>query len=335
MRKAPALLSLLLLVALPRLAFGQDQNAALAASLAKEEQLLASTTPVGEGDVARMEQLVARIRQANDSALLPRAELLLVLFREQESSKAKIQAENRAIIEEAKTIRGYRWHRTKGVLVKVGFWTGLSSLAILGASQAVKDWATTRYLEATTVDAAKPYFVAGQVSQLTTAVGMVGALGGLGLAWLLEINPFDIPSPPATGTPTSFPRAGMSSSEKISYLDGMRKDYVKRQKRAAGLRTASVVFLAGGLTGVLATGITGYLGNLEYQKYTAAKSAADAASYHHAVTIYQDITIGTASLALVGLTGAMLGYLFGPDPGKYENSIKILDHQLQLLQGGG
>lgn len=336
MRRALPLLVVALLLALfPVFAFGQAQNSALSSSLAKEEQLLGPSGPPSEQDLIRLETLVAKIRHSGDSALLSRAELLLVLFRERVSSKARRETEDRAIGEEAKAIRGYRWHRTKGVLVKTGFWVGLSSLGLLGVSQAVKSWATNRYLDSPTVATAKPYFITGEISQLATVVGTFGALGGFGLAWVLEINPFDIPAPRSVGTAPSYPRNDMSPAQKTTYLEGVRKDYERQQKRATGLRKASFAFLSAGLTGALATGLIGYLGNLEYQKYTASTNAADAASYHEMVNIYQYITIGTASLALVGLTGAMVGYLYGPDPAQFEASIQILDHQLEVLRQGG
>lgn len=334
MRRALPLIAVVILVLLPGPVFSQDQNAGLAASLAKEEQLLGPSGPPSQQDIVRLEALVAKIRESGDSSLLSRAELLLVLFRQQVSSKAQREAYDRAITEEAKTIRGYRWHRTKGVLVKTGFWVGLSSLGLLGVSQAVKSWATDRYLESQTVTTAKPYFITGEISQLTTVVGTLGALGGLGLAWVLEINPFDIPPPRTVGPTPSYPRSDMSPTQKMSYLEGVRKDYEHRQKRATGLRKASFVFLSAGLTGVVATGLAGYLGNLAYQKYTTSTSAADAVSYRQTAKVYQDITIGTASLALVGLTGAMVGYLYGPDPTQYAASIAIVDHQLQALREG-
>lgn len=311
--------------------FAQDQTATLSASLAKEEKLLEASSPITAADVVRLHAIVEKIREVKNPELLSRAELLLVLFNENEDTKAATAAYNQAILDEARTIRSYRWQNTKGVLVKTGFWLGLSSLGLLGVSQAVGSWAADQYVQQTTITAATPYFITGQISQLSSTVGALGAIGGLGIAWLLSVNPFDIPSP-ATATAIDFPKSGMTPAEKIAYLRKTKTSYEKREKRARTGRSLSLTSLATGLAGVLATGIVGYLGNLEYQKYTASTTAADATTYRNTVTTYEYIAIGTASLAFVGLTGATIGYLFGPDPAQLSSSIDALNSQLRTLQ---
>lgn len=329
--RSVVLLLIVLLSSSASSVIAQDQTAALASSLAQEEQLLGSSKGITTVDISRLKSLVVKIRETKDPVLLSRAELTLVLFTEQERSKTAAAAFNKSIIDEARTIRGYRWHSTKDALVKTGFWTGLSSLGLLGLSQAVGSWAADEYVKIPTVSAATPYFITGQVSQLASTVSIIGAVGGLGMAWLLSINPFDIPEPVAS-TVIDYPKIGMSKAEKISYLEKTRATYQKGEKRARLGRNASFVFLASGLTGALATGIIGYLGNLEYQKYTSSTTAADATAYRQTVTTYNYLTIGSASLAFVGLTGATIGYLFGTDPAELSSSIDALNSQLRILQ---
>ena len=334
MIRARALLfGVVMLIALVVAAYAQDSSAvsSLTASLSKEEQLLGSTKPITAADLTRLETLLPKIRAAKDPALLSRAELLVVLFRERETTKAATATLDKQIAQEARQIRGFRWHRTKDVLVKAGFWTGLSSLGLLGVSQAVLGWATDQFVQQPTASTAAPYFITGQVTQLTSAAGIIGAVGGLGMAWLLSINPFDIPAP-LTASGIAYPRSGMTTPEKISYLETTKNHYQKQEKGAKVGRNVSFAFLAAGLTGALATGITGYLGNLEYQKYAASTTAADATTYRNTVTTYEYITMGTASLAFLGLTGATIGYLFGPDPAQLSSSIQALDSQLKHLQ---
>ncbi len=313
--------------------YAQDSStiSSLTASLSKEEQLLGSAKPITATDIARLDALIPKIRAAKDPALLSRAELLVVLFRERDTTEATTAALDKQIVQEARQIRGYRWHRTKDVLVKTGFWTGLSSLGLLGASQAVLGWATDQFIQQPTAAAAAPYFITGQVTQLTSGLGLIGAVGGIGMAWLLSINPFDIPAP-LTASGVAYPRNGMTTAEKVSYLETTKKRYQKQEKGARIGRNVSFGFLAAGLTGALATGIVGYLGNLEYQKYAASTTAADATTYRNTVTTYEYIAIGTASLAFVGLTGATIGYLFGPDPAQLSSSIQALDSQLRHLR---
>lgn len=324
--------AMLLLAGGAESAFAQDSTKNLAASLAKEEQLLVPGAAVTESDIAQLRSLTDRIRAANDAQLLSRAELLLVLFRERLGTKASVAAFDKALNAEARTIRRDQWHRTKRGIVRTSFWIGLSSLGLVGVSQAVSGWATNRYLTSTTTSSATSYFVTGKLAQLTSLVGVAGTVGGLGTAWLLEVNPFDIPSARTGSVLVAYPRSNMTDSEKISYLEKTRKDYTDREQHAARMRRWSFGLLAAGLTGVLATGVSGYLGNLAYNKYVSSTTAADATSYRNMVSIYQDITIGTASLALVGLSGATVGYLFGPDPGSLASSIETLDSQIALLQ---
>lgn len=331
-RAVLSLVAVLLLSFNSEAAFSQTTTNALAASLQKEEQMLVPGTTITESDIARLQGLADRIRAAKDAQLLSRAELLLVLFREQLHTKAQAAAYDNAIKAEARTIRRDQWHRTKSRIVRTSFWIGLSSLGLIGVSQAVNDWATNRYLTSPTASSATPYFVTGKVAQLGSLVGIVGAVGGLGTAWLLEVNPFDIPAARTESFQVGFPRDNMTNSEKLSFLNRTRKDYTAREIKAERTRRLSFGMLAAGLTGVLATGISGYLGNLAYNKYVSSTTASDAANYRNMVSIYQDITVGTASLALVGLGGATVGYLFGPDPATLASSIATLDRQIALLQ---
>lgn len=332
-RVRPLLFGVLMILALAAGAYAQESSpvSSLTANLSKEEQLLGTDKPITAEDITRLEALIPKIRTAKDPALLSRAELLVVLFRERETTKAATAALDSQIVQEARQIRRFKWHRTKDVLVKTGFWTGLSSLGLLGASQVVLGWTTDQFVQQPTASAAAPYFITGQVTQLTSGLGLIGAVGGLGMAWLLSINPFDIPAP-LTASGIAYPRSGMTTPEKISYLETTKKHYQKQEKGAKVGRQVSFAFLAGGLTGALATGIVGYLGNLEYQKYAASTTAADATTFRTTVTTYEYITMGTAALAFLGLTGATIGYLFGPDPAQLSSSIQALDSQLKNLK---
>jgi hypothetical protein len=311
--------------------FAENKAPALDARLSTEEQLLGSSTPITTTDVARLQALVRTIRTTKNPGLLSHAELILLLFREREHTKALAADHDRTIVDEARLIRGYRWRRTKDALVRVGFWVGLSSLGLIGVAGAVDGWATEQYVRQSTAAAATPYLITGEVSQLASTVGTIGALGGLGMAWLLSINPFDMPAPLADAA-AEFPRSGMTSAEKINYLEKTKVKYQKRETRARAGRSISFAFLAAGLAGVLATAAAGYLGSLEYQKYAASTTVADTTAYRNALTIYGYITIGTASLAVLGLSSAAIGYLSGPDPAQLASSIDALDSRLDFLR---
>lgn len=311
--------------------FAGDQSQTLASRLAKEEQLLQGSTPITTAEVAQLRQLVSEIRATKNTNLISRGELLLTLFRERESSKAATQADTKSIEAEAKSIRTFRWQRTENVLEKSGLWTGLVSLGVLGISQAVKSWATNQFFGASTASAAAPYLVAGRVSEMTTAAGAIGAIGGIGMAWLLAINPFDIPSPGQAAPPVTFPSNKMTRNDKISYLETARKRYQQREQQAVRSRNVSNGFLAAGLTGLVAAGLGGYLSQLENQSVTSTSSSSSA-TYQSSATTYSYVTLGGAAMAFVGLTGAWLGYLFGPDPAQVERSIGMLDYQLTALR---
>lgn len=333
MRRLARLLAVtFVLVIVAQSTSAQSRADELAASLSKEEQLLAPNATITEADITRLQGLTEQIRSAKDPQLLSRAELMIVLFRERMKTKASVSAFDKAINTEARAIRRDRWHRTKRGVVKTSFWIGLTSLGVIGVSQTVSGWATDQYFHTQTLSSATPYFITGKIAQLVSLVGVVGAVGGLGTAWVLEINPFDVPGTHTTLLPVRYPHEHMTTQEKITYLEGKKSDYAKRETRARKMRGVSFGFLLAGLAGVVATGISGYLGNLAYDKYVSSITASDAANYRNMVTLYRYVTIGTGSLALVGLTGAAAGYLFGADPTELSNSIQALDNQLATLQ---
>ncbi len=312
--------------------FAQNNASGLSASLSNEEKLLSTPSKISQGDVDRLQKLINEIQAAKDEQLLSRAQLMLVLFDESLRTKARSEELDQSIRDEARSIRRQAWHQTEAKIVKTGFWIGLTSLGLVGVSQAVKGWTADQFAQKTTIAEATPYFIAGRISEITTIAGTLGALGGLGTAWALSVNPFDIPAPQTVTSPVSYPHGSMSVAEKITFLEGARTDYQKKQQHAAGVRRFSVVSLAVGLTGAVATGVAGYLGNVAYNKYSASTTAADATTYRNTVTLYEYITIGTASLALLGLSGATVGYLFGPDPAQLERSVQVLDSQIKMLQ---
>lgn len=328
------ILSTLLIVSvvalLPSAAFADQQSASLTASLKKEERVLASPAGVTQGEVGKMERLVAQIRSSGDTALLGRAELMLVLFKKRASATAERPAYDRKIQQEARSIRRDRWHRTRNAVVKTSFWIGLASLGLFGVSEAANSIAVSRYSRLTSASAASPYLIAGEVSQLTGVGGLLGAIAGLGTAWVLEINPFDIPTPTAATTPVHYPRAGMSRQQKSAYLQTLLKRQKRREGRARSARTVSKWFLIAGIAGAINTAVTGYLSNLAYQRLAGSGGAGSPPS-SPVLKVYQAITISSAAVALTGLSGAAVGYILGPDPQQVAASIRELDGQLALL----
>jgi hypothetical protein len=325
--------ALLLTVCAAAGAYGQSTSG-LTDRLAAEEKIFSAGTTVTPAEVADLKALVADIKASpGDASLLPRAELLLELATENESTPERTAALNAEIaqdLDEATAVR--RRNLDEGVM-RTSFWIGLSSLALTGAALTVSTWANNSYNTASSASAAEPYFVTGQIAQDVGLAGLGLGVLGLGTSWFFAVNPFGVPAVAADGSVVPFPRTDMTTPEKIAYLTDLKSKEQKKLPNARNIRTLAFTSLLVGGAGAIATGVTSYLGNQAFQEYNDAIYTTDAVSLRNKVDVYDYVEIGTAALAFAGMTGAMIGYIAGPDPAALQSSIDSLDAQLTVLEG--
>ena len=314
---------------------GAAQSAQLSERVSAEERIAAGSGPITAVEVKRAQALVADARASKDAALLTRAQLVLLLFQERESSKSKLAALNASIAAEADSLSAARRHEKRDRRIGTSFGVGVASLALIGISEGVSSWAVTQFQGAATASAAAPFYTAGKISQVTADIGIVGAIGGIGLSWLMEINPFDTFGAATVPSPfTSYPRAGMSVVQKRSYLEQTKVKLEREAVRSRSVRKSANGFFVVGIVSAALTGAASYLEGQAYDQYRQAIGTTSESSLRNTYTAYQGITLLLAGAAGVGLGGGAIGYSASPDPAEVDLSIRLLDAQLQLLSQG-
>lgn len=279
-----------------------------------------------------MEKLVREVRTTDDAALISRAELLLVLFREREVSAARTQALNASLKADSEMLNATIWHEKKRRLAATSFGVGIASLAVLGLSYGVNTWAYNAYQNAGSATAAAPYYTLGKVGQIASVAGVVGAVGGFGLAWLIEMNPFDNLGVRPTYPGITYPRTDMTKSEKIAYLTESRSRDEARLAKARKARFDAGQFFKLGVASTVMTAAFGYLEYSAYRNYSGARTAQDASGWSITLNVAEFATVLSASLAGIGLSGAAILYLSNPGPDNLNASINMLDAELESLR---
>jgi formylglycine-generating enzyme required for sulfatase activity len=127
--------------------------------------------------------------------------------------------------------------------------------------------------------------------------------------------------------------------ELLAVLNGrlytLRSDLESAKRIRSGQDTWGWVSL---VTGAVLTGVSGYLWYLSeqaYGSYQASQVSADAVSLREQITRYDILKMISGVPGVIGLFASPILFIAGPKPGDLEKSIRDVEEQIKVVEGGG